>query len=544
MPAHPKAVAPVPAPDARLAPWRDRVFLGWLLIILLLGTFFMVRHALVLAKPFADTHTYLEIGRNLFEGRGFITRYNVVYGWSGTPTHPGLAYYNPIYCLLIAIPWQLSKSTAVLAIWATVIPALANTVLLAWLVRRSLGNFLALLCAVGYLLLPSTYTNITLISAEHPMVTLELILLLLVQLLAPRGDRAWFWIGLALAVGYLIKVSILIAAPALLLGLLLTRAGGPSARLRQAVRPTLLFVVGFGAILVPFNLVAKATTGKWYPEYPLLARNWSMATLYGGELVPESPAVRPDPEALPNVVDCADLVIDNLGAMSRALTGELGFLLLFVALGFSTAVWLRWHDAVFLFCLGAAFLVAYPVTYYWLSLTREAGSAARYALHVAPFWYPLGVAGIAAVLARTGLHPLLRQIAVFAVWGVLAFPSTYALLRRQATLPARNTVTAALEQSMAACRQLTQPDDLVAIAGAAPWVFGSMYLDRPVITLPQVQLDTPENAARLLRIYSPKLVIPGNARGIHAVIEAMGYRLASVPSVSPDRNVDVVYVRE
>jgi len=515
-----------------------------LVVILGIGAIVGVRHALVLSKPFADTHTYLEIGRNLFEGRGFVTRYNVVYGWSGANTHPGLAYYNPLYCLLIAIPWQLSHSTAALAICATVLPALLNVVLLAWLVRRAWGTLPALLCAAGYVLLPTTYTNITLISAEHPMVTLELILLLLVQRWRGCGERAWLWIGVALGIGYLVKVSLLIALPALVLAVLLTCEGGATARLRTTLRAAVRLVAGMLVVLAPFNVLTKATTGKWYPEYPLLAKNWSMATLYGGGFVAASPAVRPDEAELPTPADYVDLVVENFGAMFRALISELGLLVLFVMIGLASAVWRRREDAVFLFCIGLAFLCAYPITYHWLSLTKEAGSPARYALHIAPFWYPLAVAGIAALLAKTPWRDHTRSVGLVLVWGVLAAPPAYLLLRRQATLPAANVTTETLENAMAACRAITGPDDLVAVAGGAPWIFGSMYLDRPVVALPQNQLGTAENAERFVDIYKPKLVIPGNTRAMYDVLEARGYHLSTIPGLSAKWENDPIYIRE
>jgi hypothetical protein len=88
-------------------------FVGGLSIVFVAGLFLTGRYAFEYGIPFADTYTYLAPGRNLLEGHGLITRFNVVQGWSGRLDHPGLAYYNPVYGLILAIVWQVLDSRAV-----------------------------------------------------------------------------------------------------------------------------------------------------------------------------------------------------------------------------------------------------------------------------------------------------------------------------------------------------------------------------------------------------------------------------------------------
>src|SRR5207247_8290175 len=129
------------------------------------------RYTSKVGLPFPDTHTYLEVGRNWMQGRGFTTRFNVVYGWSGTLSHPGLAYYNPLGGLLMALVWALLKSPEHFAVAVTVVPCLANAVLLAFIMRRIAGSLPAILVAAGYVLLPSSIENVTAITLEHAVVT-------------------------------------------------------------------------------------------------------------------------------------------------------------------------------------------------------------------------------------------------------------------------------------------------------------------------------------------------------------------------------------
>ena len=145
-----------PGPPERPAPAGTRVFVIALLLIAAAGLWLTGRYALAMSIPFADTHTYLDVGRNWADGRGFVTRFNVVYGWSDGISHPGLAYYNPLYGLLLGVFWRIAGHTGALALVATALPAVLNAVLLAVLVRPSMGRLVALLSAAGYLIAPAT----------------------------------------------------------------------------------------------------------------------------------------------------------------------------------------------------------------------------------------------------------------------------------------------------------------------------------------------------------------------------------------------------
>jgi hypothetical protein len=83
---------------------------------------------------------------------------------------------------------------------------------------------------------------------------------------------------------------------------------------------------------------------------------------------------------------------------------------------------------------------------------------------------------------------------------------------------------------MAACRYITQPDDLIAVSGGGFLICGSMFLERPVVSSPQGRMDNPEDVQRFLEIYKPKLVVPVQHSCVRQVAYEMGYQPRLVPS--------------
>lgn len=537
----------IPAPHtARPGPCRDWGLLLGLALLVLAGGVLLTRHALATAIPFADTLTYLDPGRNLLEGRGFVTRFNVVYGWSGALEHPGLGHYNPVFGLAIAAVWHVARRPDVLAFVATVLPALLNIVLLAVCVYRAAGRLPALLSAAGYLLLPTTYHNVSLIGAEHVLVTICLALLLIVQGNGAPGRRRWLVAGVVFGVGCLVKVTLLVAAPALLAGLWLTTPGRLVERTRRMLAPAVLFLVGAALVLVPFNAWCRATTGAPYPEYPPLAKNWSLANLYGGKFVEGAPAVVPDAGNLPGRARCLEIVCENARTLLSVLAGDMGLLLLAVLLGIVAPRETRLPDAlVYLLLLGGAFLGAYAAAYSWVLFKHEASSPARYALHTVAFWYPVGIVGLMHAAQRFVARVHLRNAAVVLAWLALASPAGVWLIQTQRGLSAREEPrVAGLMRTMEACRKLSpRPDDLVAVSGGGLLMCGAMFLDRPVVSLPQGQMDNETNTRQFLRVFNPKLIVPAAGHSIAGVLAPDRYDTALVPGPQPGDAPLIAYIR-
>ncbi len=513
----------------------DKIALIGLAIVMAAGLYLTTRRALKLSIPFADTHTYLAPGRNLLEGRGFVTRFNVVHGWVGDAAHPGLGYYNPLYGLTLAVAWHVLRDASYLSIATTVFPCLLNAVLIFLLVRPTLGRLVGVMSAAGYLTFPSTYVNIGLIGAEHPLVTICLIVLLMVQRLVPRSPRYWALVGVVLGIGGLVKVTILAVAPALVAGLAFTKIGPIAERIRRSIGPALLLVAGIAVILVPFNLMCLTTTGKAYPEYPSLAKNWSMSVLYGGEFVEGSPAVRPDPAGLPSVWGYLGIIGRNLGTMSMAVLNEIWVLMLLIVVALWVSGPARTKETAYLFCVGGAFLAAYAVAFYWLPLGDEPTSPRRYALHTAAFWYPLGVAGLVHLVNRLRFGEVGRGVAAVALWGAASLPAWVMLGQYQHLAHTRSeSRSTGLKRTMDGCRKLTGPDDLIAVGGGSLEMCGTMFLERPVVVLPSGEMDNLADVRRFMEIFKPVLVVPASCHAIFSIAPKMGYELVRIPSYKPN----------
>ncbi len=545
--AKPRAAAPTGSSTGPQSPgplWRDPVMLIGLVSIVGLGLYLAGRYAQAMSIPFADTLTYLEVGRNFLEGRGFINRFNVIYGWHEGLSYPGLPYYNPLYGLILGIVWQAADNPITVALLMTALPAAVNAALLAVLVRGAASTLAGILAGLGYLILPTTYVSVTLITAEHPMVTVCLLILLIIQRLTTRHAAWWILVGVLLALGYLIKVTVLAMLGALFVAILLTTSGSLLPRLKRSIKPLLLLAAGFLLIITPYNAVCKIATGHFYPQYPAMAQNWSMATVYGGEFVADSPAVRPDAAAVPPLSRRATIALDNAWTMLRASWDELKLLVFLIPVGLLMTRQGARRDAVYLLCVGAVFVGAYAAAFNWLPLRDEAGSAARYVLHIAPFWYPIAILGLAALAARIPAPGAVRGTLLVIAWLGLFSPviaQAWSMHARVSRMDTRRVD--GLAGLVHGVGDLCDQDDLIAIDGGYPLICAATFLDRPVVALPQQKLATPANVRRFAEIYQPQVVVPGRCRPAYEVFPALGYRPVQLPPPHQGGRGQIVLMR-
>jgi hypothetical protein len=547
-------------------------------------------YAYWLGVPFADTYTYLDPGRNYMAGRGFVSRFNVVYGWSGRLDHPGWAYYNPLYGFLLALLWRVIDDPAWVACLATAVPASLNAALLGVLVRRSMGEVTAILSAAGYLLIPTTWRSLSLLAAEHPAMTLLLLALLLVEYRESRGPRRWFWVGAVFGVAAFVKLTVLLVLPGLLVAVVARVPGDWRTRARRALRPAGGFLAGLAVLVLPYTAACALTVGERYPSYPGMARNWSLASVYGGRFVAASPAVEPEARNLPSPRDRLVIVLDNAQTFIRATAVELSVLVLFIGVGIARAGAAQRLVVLLLLC-GASLALGHAASFDWLRLSGETGSAARYALYVAAFWYPVAVFGLVRLLApagaqceltaetretrahgrtplprgaeegqgggrekhdgpasRDGIHrperaALLKQRCtwlVVALWSACSLPHIAPRLVSFVEIAGRTQPRVTpWRQAMTALATAVGSDELVAVEGGGTLIGAAVFLDRPVVALPQDRLDTPETMRQFVEVFQPRLIIPGRTRSADAVLPDMGYQKAEVAEL----NRLTVYVR-
>ncbi|MFI5365539.1 MAG: glycosyltransferase family 39 protein [Candidatus Binatia bacterium] len=500
-----------------------------LALVSAIGVVLTAYHAIKFGIPFADTAIYVEVGRNLLAGRGFITRFNMVQGWSGALSYPGLAYYCPLYGLVLGAVWWLVGDPGYVGVLATALPCCIDAALLALLVRSTMGPVAALLSAIGYLLIPTTWISITLIGIEHPAVGIVLLCLLIVQYRVPHDANSWLWVGVLLGLGVLVKVSIALAWPGFIVAIGLTQNSSVKQRLRAGVLPVALLLAGIALVLVPYEALCRLVVGDLYPSYAPTGQNWGLATTFGGHFVAASPAVQPDLARLPSSSEKLANMAANMWSMLRWSTGELGLLTLTAVVVFVRGSDAARRLATFLVCIGAFYAAGHGASGNWFRFASDPSIAARYAIYTVAFWYPVGVYGLILLGEWLITSVTVRGAVVVAVWALVSIPIAVPLFKQfQTDARLEQHRVTRVQQVMQHCATLVGEDDLVAIAGGGMLIAGAVFLDRPAVALPQGAMDTPLTMREFIDVYHPALVIPGNNRSSYEVLPQMGYQLRRI----------------
>jgi len=502
--------------DSGRAATRVEFAIG-LILVAAAGLAYTAYYAHMFGIPFADTYTYLDPWRNWMQGRGFVTRFNVVHGWSGQLDHPALAYYNPLFGLPLALAWSRFEPAWV-AVIMTALPCCANAVLLAVLVQPAFGTLTALLSAAGYLLMPATAHNLVLISVDPAAVTVLLVCLIVIQYRTATQPRAWTFVGIMLGLAYLCKVTLVLAIPGLIAAIVLSQAAGWRQAVRASVQPIALLLTGLTVVVLPYITVARLATGEFYPSYPAMAQNWSLATTYGGRYVHASPAVRPDAERVPDLARRVLIVLQNIGAMLRATAGDLGPLLLFIVAGIRTVDRSAKRLAIFLVSVGASFAAGHALAFNWISVVSEP----RYGIYISPFWYPVAIWGLVRTLGAEARA--WRALAVVACWllasGITVLSDPESFWRAPQLADPRSV---RLRHTMDGVAGLVGPDDLVAVQGGGLLISAAVFLERPVVSLPEGVMATHEALREFLGVFQPALVVPAQTQDNFRRLETLGY---------------------
>ena len=80
----------------------------------------------------ADSCIYMDIGRNLFSGKGFSISYNLYQFWANTPYYPAAPLFPPLFPFLVGIIWKMFHSLEA-TILLNVFLAAINSVLIYYL---------------------------------------------------------------------------------------------------------------------------------------------------------------------------------------------------------------------------------------------------------------------------------------------------------------------------------------------------------------------------------------------------------------------------
>ncbi|MBI2871362.1 MAG: hypothetical protein HYY14_06615 [Candidatus Omnitrophica bacterium] len=456
-----------------------------------------------------DASGYLDMGRNLFSGKGAVITYNLYQYWPGTE-QPSLPFMQPVYPVLAGILWALSGLKGVIGLNIALLAA--NCVLLNKILGIYLDRWASFMVALFM-----GYTPILIFSAIWPWTEHLHLASILIAVWLYLKERHPFWVGVVLGFSALIRAAgfynILAFGLALVLIHGMTRkAFGLYARVASGVL----------AILLPYEILCFLKWGTWYPEYLAAAKTYRLSELVQGAHYESAlpvlrlPTVPPDRAA-----DWTNLA-RHLAGFVREF-GSLMFVFILVPAYLVFDYFKTRSRLCLIFALqGGCTLFFYALSHQWLP-EIETG---RYSL--IPYMM-LGAAGFwalregALVLGKKWaglkrpitLHLVLIPFLVFQFLDYLPFRHAWGEV-----YPAQvRAYRISRDEVYSWIREHAPLDALV----ASQFLADPCLFERPFVSLPSGAALTPENLVRFLDIYRPGYVLVGNV-DISNFLKTLGFQ--------------------
>ena len=460
-----------------------------------------------------DAAGYLDMGRNLFTGRGAVSTYNLYQFWPGTQ-HPMLPYMQPLYPVVCGLLWMLDGLRAVISF--NILLLGVNCALVYFLIRRVTGRPAAFL--TGALL---GFAPNLLLTAIHPWTEQLHLFTLLVAVLLFRNERVpRFWVGALLGISCLVRFAGVYNVAAVLAAVFVLHGFG-----RRAFGEFAKMLAGLLAIAIPYESFCLLRYGALYPEYLAAAKQYTSAVASGGAVYRDSLpalAVPAAPALAPGLV--FSRVLSHMTELVKAC-GPAAVLALAAALGLILRGERRREPDLAVFaCLGVFSILAYAVSLVWL----PAIEAARYS--VVPFvtLVPAGVAVIRGEVARR-LKPSAwtlwwGTVAVFAILFALTIPA-YAKFRNwyDEGYPRSLENYWSARADMHAWIRANAPKDALV---ASEFLKDPIFFERPFVALPSGKALEPKAMDSYLAAFAPDYILYANPKTAQYMMTRSDYRMA------------------
>ncbi len=215
-----------------------------------------------------DASGYLDMGRNIFSGKGFVISYNLNQFWQGQE-HPSLPYMHPLYPILAGALWSLFQSV-IAVIQGNILLWALNCVLVFGVLRFCVDRWTALVACLFL-----GFARGLVFTALFPWTEqLHLFLLLAAVWLNLRFPRSQFWVGLVLGFSFLARAGGLYSILAFGVTLVLLRGSSKEALAGygKAALGLLLVVGGYEVMCLllyhaAYPQYAGAAAGYWVAEH-------------------------------------------------------------------------------------------------------------------------------------------------------------------------------------------------------------------------------------------------------------------------------------
>ncbi len=217
-----------------------------------------------------DASGYLDMGKNLFSGKGAVISFNLYQYWPGK-YYPSLPYMQPLYSVLAGLVWALFGLKAVIGL--NIILLAVNCAVFYMVIRFNADPLTSLLLALFI-----GFSKNFVFTAIFPWTEqLHLLFLLTAIFIYLKWERSAVAIGMLFGLSYLVRVagSYNIVA----FGMALVALKGFS---KAAVKEYIKMTTGFLLIFVPYELFCYLKYKAFYAEYLTAARIYRAAEVFPG----------------------------------------------------------------------------------------------------------------------------------------------------------------------------------------------------------------------------------------------------------------------
>jgi hypothetical protein len=245
----------------------------FLFIFLLLSIVFLINlpfARLELMSP--DASGYLDMGRNLFSGKGAVISYNLNQYWLNK-YYPFLPYMHPVFPIIAGLIWILSGLKTVIGF--NIFLLAINCLLLYKILRLNVDSITSFLIAIFM-----GFSQNTIWTAIYPWTEqLHLFFLLLAIFIYLRYPKTLFWVGVIFAVSLLTRVASVYNILAFAVALIVLQGFS-----KDAVKEYIKIALGFLVVFLPYEAICYIRYGSFYPQYLGAAKIYRSAEIYPGAI--------------------------------------------------------------------------------------------------------------------------------------------------------------------------------------------------------------------------------------------------------------------
>lgn len=496
-------------------PIEERDNLQFLILSALLLAVFLINlpfAGLEMTQP--DSCAYLEMGRNLFTGKGAVVSYNIYQFWPGK-YHAFLPYMQPLYGIIAGLIYLLFGLKTVIGF--NILIHGINCAILYKIIRLYSDTWTSFLIA-----LYMGFSRTILFSTVFPLTEqLHLFSILSAIFIYLRYDRHRFLAGALLALSLLVRTASIYNIFAFGIGALLLR--GLS---RDALKEYLGLSLGFLAVLLSYELFCYLRYGIFYPEYLTAAKTYTLSYTHFGAFYKESLPVLNMPPIEMSVGSMAANVQAHLNALIEVF-GGLKFLLILAPVYAIYDLFERKRPLFIIFSLqGICTMLGYALGLYWFDDIE----AIRYLLIPLIMLGPAGFLAIREISGGLFSYRLEKRFPVPFIIIMLIFfgfqfrdysdfrDSCFRLYRENyaAYFMSRDNIYEWVKANSA-------EDDLIATS----LLRDAFLLERPIISLPRDTGLTRKAMIDYLKVYNPKYVITHDKECVR-ILKGIGFFVRKV----------------